>query len=253
MDIRRGAIQITGMAANSWPCFGRCVAHEPGGKFCFEASGKCAHQGTEKNQSGNGAAYSRTYEELTAANNKLQEVDKLKSLFIASMSHELRTPLNSIIGFTGILLQGLAGPLNDEQRKQLGMVKGSSHHLLELITDIIDMSKIEAGKLSLSLGSFDLASTAREVLESLQPAAGRKSLKLTLEAPERLQVKSDERRVRQVLVNLIGNAVKFTPSGEVSVVIKVKTAVRGSLCGTPGRVSDRGHGQAVSVLQPDNL
>jgi signal transduction histidine kinase len=161
--------------------------------------------------------------ELTAANNKLQEVDKLKSLFIASMSHELRTPLNSIIGFTGILLQGLAGPLNDEQRKQLGMVKGSSHHLLELITDIIDISKIEAGKLSLSPGHFDLSSTARGVLESFQPAAGRKSLKLSIEAPERLQVRSDERRVRQVLVNLIGNAVKFTPSGEVSVAVKGET------------------------------
>jgi signal transduction histidine kinase len=158
--------------------------------------------------------------ELTAANNKLQEVDKLKSLFIASMSHELRTPLNSIIGFTGILLQGLAGPLNDEQRKQLGMVKGSSHHLLELITDIIDISKIEAGKISLSLGYFDLSSTAREVLESFQPAAGRKALKLTIEAPDRLQIRSDERRVRQVLVNLIGNAVKLTSTGEVSVAVK---------------------------------
>ena len=160
--------------------------------------------------------------ELTAANNKLQEVDKLKSLFIASMSHELRTPLNSIIGFTGILLQGLAGPLNDEQRKQLGMVKGSSHHLLELITDIIDISKIEAGKISLSLGYFDLSSTAREVLQSFQPAAGRKALKLTIEAPDRLQIRSDERRVRQVLVNLIGNAVKLTSTGEVSVAVKVE-------------------------------
>ena len=158
--------------------------------------------------------------ELEAANEKLRELDQLKSLFIASMSHELRTPLNSIIGFTGILLQGLAGPLNDEQRKQLGMVKGSSHHLLDLITDIIDISKIEAGKISLSIGFFDLSSTAREVLESFQPAAGRKSLKLTIEAPDQLQVRSDERRVRQVLVNLIGNAVKFTSAGEVSVAIK---------------------------------
>ena len=158
--------------------------------------------------------------ELEVANEKLRELDQLKSMFIASMSHELRTPLNSIIGFTGILLQGLAGPLNEEQRKQLGMVKGSSHHLLELITDIIDISKIEAGKISLSPGDFDLSSTAREVLESFQPAAGRKLLKLTIEAPGQLQVRSDERRVRQVLVNLIGNAVKFTSTGEVSVSAK---------------------------------
>lgn len=161
-------------------------------------------------------------EELKAANEKLKELDRLKSMFIASMSHELRTPLNSIIGFTGILLQGLAGPLNEEQRKQLGMVKGSSHHLLELITDIIDISKIEAGKISLSLESFDLSTTVRAALDSFQPAAGRKSVRLELETPDRLQVASDERRVMQVLVNLIGNAVKFTQTGTVSVSVSEK-------------------------------
>lgn len=154
---------------------------------------------------------------LETANEKLEELDRLKSLFIASMSHELRTPLNSIIGFTGILLQGLAGPLNDEQRKQLGMVKGSSRHLLELITDIIDLSKIEAGKISLSMDSFDLAKTVRETLETFRVAAGRKALSLALEGPEQLMVRSDIRRVRQVLVNLIGNAVKFTEKGGVSI------------------------------------
>ncbi len=164
-------------------------------------------------------------EELKTANQKLEELDRLKSMFIASMSHELRTPLNSIIGFTGILLQGLAGPLNEEQSKQLGMVKGSSHHLLDLITDIIDISKIEAGKISLDLESFDLSSTARQALDTFQPAAGRKSLKLEIEAPDRLPVTSDERRVTQVLVNLIGNAVKFTLTGVVSVVVKEKNGI----------------------------
>jgi len=154
---------------------------------------------------------------LEAANEKLEELDRLKSLFIASTSHELRTPLNSIIGFTGILLQGLAGPLNDEQRKQLGMVKGSSHHLLELITDIIDLSKIEAGKLSLNMESFDLAQTVRETLETFRVAANRKALSLEVEGSEQLMVRSDIRRVRQVLVNLIGNAVKFTGKGAVSI------------------------------------
>ncbi len=159
-------------------------------------------------------------EELKAANDKLKELDRLKSMFIASMSHELRTPLNSIIGFTGILIQGLAGPLNEEQLKQLGMVKTSSHHLLDLITEIIDISKIEAGKISLNLESFDLSAIARKAIDTFQPAAGRKSLKLEIEAPDRLPVISDERRVMQVLVNLIGNAVKFTPAGVVSVVVK---------------------------------
>lgn len=157
--------------------------------------------------------------ELAAANEKLKELDQLKSMFIASMSHELRTPLNSIIGFTGILLQGLAGPLNDEQRKQLGMVKGSSQHLLALITDIIDLSKIEAGKISLTIEPFDLAATTRAIVDTFRVAADRKALVVTVSGPERLMVESDVRRVKQVLVNLVGNAVKFTESGEVRVEI----------------------------------
>ncbi len=158
--------------------------------------------------------------DLEAANARLQEVDRLKSLFIASMSHELRTPLNSIIGFTGILLQGLAGPLNDEQKKQLGMVKGSSEHLLALITDIIDLSKVEAGKISLAAEDVDLVRLARDVLDSLGPAAARAGLALALEAPESLRIVSDRSRVRQVLVNLVGNAVKFTERGTVTVVLE---------------------------------
>jgi signal transduction histidine kinase len=157
--------------------------------------------------------------ELEAANLRLTELDRLKSMFIASMSHELRTPLNSIIGFTGILLQELAGPLNEEQRKQLGMVKSSSRHLLDLVTDIIDLSKIEAGKLMPYMERFDLARVAREALESFSVAADRKSLTLAIEAPQQLMLESDLRRVRQIIVNLIGNAVKFTDGGGVTVTV----------------------------------
>lgn len=169
--------------------------------------------------------------ELEQSNTKLQELDRLKSLFIASMSHELRTPLNSIIGFTGILLQGLPGPLNDEQKKQLGMVKGSSQHLLELITDIIDLSKIEAGKIEVSPSEFDLMKIIREIGASLGPAAERKHIVMTLDGPDTLLVKSDQRRIRQVLVNLMSNAVKYTEQGEVQVVASanagaVQVAVR---------------------------
>jgi len=158
--------------------------------------------------------------ELVQANIKLKEVDHLKSLFIASMSHELRTPLNSIIGFTGILLQGLAGELNPEQRKQLGMVKSSSQHLLSLITDIIDLSKIEAGKIDLSLEAFDLSELVYEVLSSFQLMAERKALSLSDEIPHNLTLVSDKRRIRQVLVNLVGNSMKFTEKGFVRVAVR---------------------------------
>ncbi len=159
-------------------------------------------------------------EDVNEANEKLKELDRLKSLFIASMSHELRTPLNSIIGFTGILLQGLSGPLSAEQQKQLGMVKGSSEHLLALITDIIDLSKIEAGMITVYNEEFDLSDLTREVVRSLGPAAERKGVDLLHEGPRRLPVVSDRRRVRQVLVNLLGNAVKFTERGSVTVSLE---------------------------------
>jgi signal transduction histidine kinase len=201
----------------------------------------------------------RANRDLESANARLLEVDRLKSLFIATMSHELRTPLNSIIGFTGLLLQGLAGPLNDEQKKQLGMVKGSSQHLLALITDIIDLSKIEAGKISLAREVVDLVRLAREVVASLEPAAARGGLSLVLEAPEALSVVSDGRRVRQVLVNLVGNAVKFTERGTVTVSLErreggsVRIAVRDT---GPGiRAEDMGRlfqffSRLTSVDQP---
>jgi PAS domain S-box-containing protein len=164
-------------------------------------------------------------QDLEAANARLRELDRLKSLFIASMSHELRTPLNSIIGFTGILLQGLAGPLNPEQRKQLSIVKSSSEHLLSLITDVIDLSKIEAGKIDLASEAFDLSALVREVLGSFQVTADRKALSLAAEVPDRVTVVSDRRRVRQVLVNLVGNAMKFTERGGVRVAAKARDGV----------------------------
>ena len=110
-------------------------------------------------------------EALSRANVRLQELDKLKSMFIASMSHELRTPLNSIIGFTGIILGGLSGDITDEQKKQLTMVKSSASHLLELINDVIDVSKIEADKIQLSIEEFDLTALVRDVNKSFDTIA----------------------------------------------------------------------------------
>ena len=159
---------------------------------------------------------------LQEANIKLQEFDRLKSMFIASMSHELRTPLNSIIGFTGIILQGMSGKITEDQRKELSMVKNSAHHLLVLINDVIDVSKIEAGKVELVIEEFNLADLMQEVNDSFKVAADEKDLKLSLEMTERLIIKSDERRTKQVIMNLVSNAVKFTDRGEIEIKVKKK-------------------------------
>jgi len=161
-------------------------------------------------------------EELLKANIKLQELDHLKSMFIASMSHELRTPLNSIIGFTGILLMGMTGDLTEEQRKQMTLVKNSANHLLNLINDIIDKSKIEAGKAEVLVEQFDLSTIMQEVMDSLKVAADKKGLEMPLKLPKELLIKSDERRVKQIIVNLVGNAVKFTDKGEVEMKVAEK-------------------------------
>ncbi|MDD1743794.1 MAG: PAS domain S-box protein, partial [Methanomassiliicoccales archaeon] len=155
--------------------------------------------------------------ELEQANARLQELDRLKSMFIASMSHELRTPLHSIIGFTGFMLQGIAGEINDEQRKQLGIVKKSADHLLALINDIIDITKIEAGKVELSIGAVDLGELVRDVAGSFSIAVRDKGLGLSVTGPEQFTVESDRRRLRQALVNLVGNGVKFTERGQVEI------------------------------------
>lgn len=154
---------------------------------------------------------------LTNTNELLRAADRMKSVFIASMSHELRTPLNSIIGFTGILLQGLPGPINDEQRKQLGIVRESSRHLLELINEVLDISKIEAGRVDLFLDNLELRALAATVLDSLSVSAQSKGLALLNTIPKDIVLYTDAGRLKQILINLAGNAVKFTDSGQVSI------------------------------------
>ena len=133
------------------------------------------------------------------------------------MSHELRTPLNSIIGFTSWLLMGMEGELNEKQTIQLTAVKSSSIHLLALINDILDISKIEAGKVDFIIEEFDMVEVVNEVVTSVLPLVTEKKLKLTQNVTEGLLLSSDRRRIKQVLMNLVSNAIKFTDTGNIKI------------------------------------
>lgn len=156
--------------------------------------------------------------ELAEAKERAESADQLKSTFLAAMSHELRTPLNSIIGFTGILLQGLAGPLNPEQDKQLRMVQDSARHLLALVNDVLDLSRIEAGQLEIERSPFSVVASVEAVVGLAKPLAERKGLTLTTDmTPDVGMLTSDRRRFEQILINLVNNAIKFTDEGGVRV------------------------------------
>ncbi len=168
--------------------------------------------------------------ELEKMNIKIQEATRLKSQFLANMSHELRTPLNSIIGFTGIILQGIVGELNDEQNKQLNMVYESAKHLLGLINDILDLSKIEAGKIEIIPVQFDVKELIGTVEKMISPMIEEKGLILEVAISEDIPatICNDKNRIKQVLINLLSNATKFTETGQISLVVRSSMLVPGS-------------------------
>ena len=152
---------------------------------------------------------------------QLREVDRLKTDFLARMSHELRTPLNSIIGFADVLLMGLDGDLTERMVEDLQLIRSSGHHLREIIGDILDMSKIEAGRLELIVEPFDLERIAGELMATAAPLAEQKGLALNLDIARDVgPLVADRTRVRQVLWNLIGNAIKFTDRGQIAVTVR---------------------------------
>ena len=168
--------------------------------------------------------------QLQQANAKLKELDRLKSQFLANMSHELRTPLNSIIGFTGIMLQGIAGELNDEQKKQLNMVYESAKHLLGLINDILDISKIEAGKIEITPSQFEVKEIIQTVKKMVSPMIEEKGLTFQVAISEDVPstIYHDKNRIKQVLINLLSNASKFTESGQISLRVRSSMLYPGS-------------------------
>ncbi|MBC8412544.1 hypothetical protein H8E50_02580 [bacterium] len=159
--------------------------------------------------------------ELEKANVRLKELNRLKSLFIASISHELRTPLNSIIGFIGMTLKGMSGDLNEEQRDNLSRSYKAAIHLLALISDVIDISKIETGRVEVFIEDFFLTKVIDEVAASLRPQIEEKGLALEVMIQEPIQMHTDRNRLTQCLTNLLSNAVKYTEKGEIHVTAKV--------------------------------
>ena len=153
-------------------------------------------------------------DELTRLNTELERASELKSRFLTNMSHELRTPLNSIIGFSEMLLTEDLGPLSETQRDFLATVARNGHHLLALINDLLDLSKIEAGRFSLQAEPLDLGTVLREAGESVRAQIEQRRHHLDLQAPEApLTVRADKIRLRQILLNLLSNAIKFTNEG----------------------------------------
>jgi signal transduction histidine kinase len=159
----------------------------------------------------------RLFEEIQEKSRQVEEASKHKSQFLANMSHELRTPLNAILGYTELILDGIYGDAPDRMRTTLERVQTNGKHLLGLINDVLDLSKIEAGQLVLTLNDYSIKELMQGVYVAIEPLAGTKKLGLKMDVPPDLpRAHGDERRLSQVLLNLVGNAIKFTDTGAVT-------------------------------------
>jgi len=181
----------------------------------------------------------RMNEELGRLYHQLEAASRHKSQFLANMSHELRTPLNAILGYTELILDNVYGEVSEKIREVLERLEKSGRHLLGLINDVLDLSKIEAGQLTLALTDYSIREVVQSVFTAVEALAAEKHLPLTATAPPDLPVgRGDERRITQVLLNLVGNAIKFTETGEVRVAV---TASDSAFCVS---VADTGPGIA---------
>jgi len=160
----------------------------------------------------------RLFEEIQDKSRQVEEASKHKSQFLANMSHELRTPLNAILGYTELILDGIYGEAPDKMRTVMERVQSNGKHLLGLINDVLDLSKIEAGQLVLSIQDYSIKDVVHGVYSAVEPLASGKKLAFKIDVPPNLPpARGDDRRLTQVLLNLVGNAIKFTDSGEVAV------------------------------------
>ena len=160
----------------------------------------------------------KLFREIEEKGRELEAASRHKSQFLANMSHELRTPLNSVLGFTELLVDGIYGELPDKAKTTIARVQANGRHLLGLINDVLDLSKIEAGQLTLALDDYSIGQIVRLAVTAVEPLARAKGLALGTNVAESLPMgRGDERRLTQVLLNLAGNAVKFTEKGAVDI------------------------------------
>ena len=161
----------------------------------------------------------KLFREIEEKGRELEAASRHKSQFLANMSHELRTPLNSVLGFTELLVDGIYGELPDKAKTTIARVQANGRHLLGLINDVLDLSKIEAGQLTLALDDYSVGQIVRSTVTAVEPLARAKGLALGTTVAENLPIgRGDERRLTQVLLNLAGNAVKFTETGAVDIL-----------------------------------
>ena len=167
-------------------------------------------------------------QQLIEKTQELEQANQAKSEFLASMSHELRTPLNVIIGFSQLMIDEVLGKTNEEQRQSLADILDSSQHLLNLVNDVLDLSRIESGRIEFSPENIDLADVIKNVAETMRPVLNAKKHKIKISIEERLpQIRCDKNRTKQVLLNLLSNATRFTPAGGK---IRIEAKVNGGFC-----------------------
>lgn len=186
---------------------------------------------------------------------ELERAMNERSRFFASLSHELRTPINAVIGYNHLLQEQVLGTLSDRQREALKKANRSASHLLELVDDILDISKIEAGKLEVESEDVDLAALVRDTATSLQIQAREKDIELAVRAPDHLPVETDPARVRQIVLNLLSNAVKFTDEGSVTLTVDTATPdpSEGGSDEAPVRVTVRDTGPGIEAEDQERV